>query len=301
MDNYNKTIKILYVEDEDDVREGYSRALRRVTESLFSAENGLIGLELYKEHKPDIVISDIKMPIMDGIEMTKAIKKIDEDANIVFTTAHSESAYLLEAIELHADSYLLKPVQKKSIISVVEKLTKRILLERENEELKKELSKMAYTDNLTKVYNRHKFEEIFRYELTQIKRHDYPLSIAILDIDLFKKFNDKYGHIIGDEILVMLADTMQKNIRETDVFARWGGEEFVLLFNNANLENAVKLANNFRKIIQNTQHSSAGNVTASFGLTEYKKGDTLESMLKRADIALYEAKENGRNCVRSMI
>lgn len=106
MTNYMQEVIILYVEDEDDVRDGYARALQRISKHLYTANNGLEGLELYKKVKPDIIISDIKMPKMNGLEMTKAIREIDENANVIFTTAHSESAYLLEAIELHAEGYL---------------------------------------------------------------------------------------------------------------------------------------------------------------------------------------------------
>jgi diguanylate cyclase (GGDEF)-like protein len=93
---------------------------------------------------------------------------------------------------------------------------------------------------------------------------------------------------------------IQSNTRESDLFARWGGEEFVLLFSNTNLQNALNSSENFRRIIEKLEHKSAGAVTVSFGLTEYKEGDTLESMFKRADDALYEAKNSGRNCIRSV-
>ncbi len=418
-------ISILYVEDEDDVREGYSRALTRICKNLYTASNGEDGLALYKERKPDIVISDIRMPKMDGLEMAKEIKKLDSDINIVFTTAHSESSYLLEAIELQVEGYLLKPVQKKSMINLIKKLARNITLEKENKEQKlvlqhiidsensismitniktvsfasksflhlfgvldvKELNekftttldilsdtegklnksniidsmnngenlysyinslektnriitikdvndkiksfylniskissmnflinltditeiekereetyKKAYIDGLTGVYNRNKFEEVFEYELKRSKRYKRPFSIAILDIDNFKIFNDKYGHLVGDEVLIMLAQTMKNSIRETDMFARWGGEEFTILFNNTTLENAMVSANNFKNIIENLEHKTAGKITASFGLTQLKENDTMRTIFKRADDALYKAKNSGRNCVKS--
>ena len=131
--NDKTPIKILYVEDEEDVRDGYAKALQRSCSKLIIAKDGKDGLESYKLHSPDIVVSDIKMPNMNGIEMVKEIKLIDPDANIIFTSAHSESAYLLEAIELQVEGYLLKPVEKKSLITLVKKLSKHILLQKENE------------------------------------------------------------------------------------------------------------------------------------------------------------------------
>lgn len=417
-------VTILYVEDENDVREGYSRALKRVSKELYIAENGSVGLELYKKNMPDIVISDIRMPIMNGLDMVKEIKKIDSNANVIFTTAHSESSYLLEAIELHVEGYLLKPVQKNAMVSLIKKLSRTIILEKENQEQKEMLQhiidsensiyiitntktvsfasksflkllcvvdvielnekfssildviedsttlvnkkdivnyinkggtlfkyiknldetervleikdcdgftksfyiniskindinlllnltditkiekeredthKKAYIDGLTMVYNRNKFEEVFEYEIKQSRRYGNCFSVAILDIDNFKKFNDIYGHLIGDEVLIMLAQTMKQSMRETDLFARWGGEEFVILFSNTNLENALISANKFRISIENIKHKIAGKITASFGLTELREKDTLDTIFKRADDALYLAKANGRNCVK---
>lgn len=297
MNNYSKDITILYVEDEDDVRDGYARALKRVCKNLITAEDGVVGLELYKKHSPEIIISDIKMPNMDGLEMVKAIKEVDPHANIIFTTAHSESAYLLEAIELQVDGYLLKPVQKKSLLALVDKVSKSIALEKENEQLKFELAHMAYRDGLTGIFNRNKFEEIFEYELKQIKRYKRPLCLAVLDIDHFKNFNDTFGHLIGDEVLIMLADTINENTRDTDLFARWGGEEFVILFNNTPLDIAIDKAQELRGIIEKLEHKTAGKITVSFGVTQLKDNDTLKSILDRADKALYQAKNSGRNCV----
>lgn len=147
MDNYAKEATILYVEDEDDVRDGYARSLKRICKELYTAQDGRAGLELYKAHSPDIVISDIKMPNMDGFEMVKAIKKINPHANIIFTTAHSESAYFLEAIELQVEGYLLKPVQKKTLIDIVKKLSKNVILEKENMEQKEILQHIIDSEN----------------------------------------------------------------------------------------------------------------------------------------------------------
>ena len=288
-----KNITILYVEDEDDVREGYARALKRVSSELFIASNGAEGLELYKKHHPDIIISDIKMPILDGIDMAKAIKEINEEAYIIFTSAHSESAYLLEAISLQVEGYLLKPVQKKSLLKMLQKIVTLI-------EAKEIISQRAYMDGLTGVANRNRFEEVFEKELTRSRRYKDVFSLAIVDIDNFKNFNDTFGHLIGDEVLISLAQNIQKNLRASDFFARWGGEEFIILFINTKLEDAFSSSENFRMAIEELQHPSAGKITASFGLTQYREGDTLDSMFHRADGALYKAKEHGRNCVESI-
>jgi len=157
--------------------------------------------------------------------------------------------------------------------------------------------KKAYIDGLTGVYNRNKFDELIVLEVKNAKRNKIPLSIAILDIDKFKEFNDSYGHLIGDEVLIMLAKYIQGYIRETDVFARWGGEEFVILFRGINAPQAQKVSDKIREHLSQLEHKIAGHISASFGVTELKDDDTLETMFKRCDNALYKAKENGRNRV----
>jgi len=155
----------------------------------------------------------------------------------------------------------------------------------------------AYIDGLTKVYNRNKFDEVFEKEMTVVKRYNHKLSIAIIDIDKFKDINDSYGHLIGDEVLIMIAQNINTHLRETDVFARWGGEEFVILFKETNINNAKIVSLKLKDDIEKLQHPTAGNITVSFGLTEYIKGDTQETLFKRCDDALYTAKHNGRNRV----
>lgn len=157
--------------------------------------------------------------------------------------------------------------------------------------------KKAYYDGLTGVYNRHKFDEIIDSEIRNSQRYHRPLSMALLDIDKFKNFNDIYGHLVGDEVLIMLAGHIKNSIRETDVFARWGGEEFVILFRETGILQAEIVLEKIRESVSEIEHETAGSITASFGVTEFKNNDTLERMFKRCDDALYKAKESGRNRV----
>ncbi len=158
----------------------------------------------------------------------------------------------------------------------------------------------AYTDTLTGIPNRRKFEEVFMYEKKQLKRYQHPITLAILDIDHFKNFNDDFGHLVGDEILISLSKAVEKVLRETDFFARWGGEEFVLLFKNTTIQDSLIVLEKIRVIIENMKHPRAGNITASFGVTQYRQEDTLDSLMHRADKALYIAKNDGRNCIRTI-
>ena len=167
-------------------------------------------------------------------------------------------------------------------------------------QLLRETQEKAYIDTLTQVYNRNKFDEVFEEEVHRVKRYNYKLSMAIIDIDKFKDFNDTYGHLIGDEVLVVMAETIKKSVRNTDVFARWGGEEFVLLFTHTNIHDAKIISYKLKDKIQSIEHPIAGNITISFGLTEYTEGDSVDSIFKRCDEALYRAKVNGRNRVECL-
>lgn len=156
---------------------------------------------------------------------------------------------------------------------------------------------IAYHDSLTGIYNRHKFIEVFNKELKRSDRHNHNIAFAIMDIDKFKHINDKFGHNIGDLVLKTLADVIKENIRETDCFARWGGDEFVLLLPETEQKGAIALAEKIRKAVEKKKLNFANNVTISIGVSTYKKGEALESIYSRADKALYASKEQGRNRV----
>ena len=157
--------------------------------------------------------------------------------------------------------------------------------------------KKAYTDELTDIYNRAYFEDVFNKEIIRFKQEQLPLSFIILDIDRFKKFNDTYGHQLGDEILKELSRIIKEHTRQSDIFARWGGEEFVKILPNTSLKGARQLAEHLRAIVEHHIFIDNLRVTCSFGVSEFKIYDTKESVMKKADDALYRAKTNGRNRV----
>ena len=155
---------------------------------------------------------------------------------------------------------------------------------------------LASTDSLTGLYNRYKFTELFVSSYATMTQREACMSLIMLDIDLFKQVNDTYGHDVGDKVLVQVSHAILRTLRNVDIVARWGGEEFVMLLPTANLENAKFLAEKIRKEIEDLHIDIAGSITVSLGVTEIKMGDTLENALKRADDALYLAKKSGRNC-----
>ncbi len=154
-------------------------------------------------------------------------------------------------------------------------------------------------DELTNIYNRKKFNKLLKRKINDYSQLDLDLSLVMFDIDNFKKINDEYGHSFGDKVIIEIVEIVNESIRENDIFARWGGEEFLIIIPNNNLEASVKIANRIREEIENYNFDKVETVTCSFGVVEYQKEDTINKMIKRADEALYNAKHCGRNKVRS--
>lgn len=161
-----------------------------------------------------------------------------------------------------------------------------------------ELENIATHDRLTGAWNRHQFEATLAQEIRRAERHGFPLSLIMFDIDHFKQVNDRYGHQAGDDLLAILSVYVEANIRDVDMLARWGGEEFMVILPNTGIEAGSRLAEKLRELIEHGCFGEAGRITCSFGVTQFASGDTVESITGRADSAMYEAKQAGRNCVR---
>ena len=162
----------------------------------------------------------------------------------------------------------------------------------------KELEEMALLDRLTGIANRRYIEKELSIHLSEEKRFQIPFGILFMDIDHFKKFNDTYGHDVGDQVLKYVANTLLKNSRPFDVMGRWGGEEFVGILRNVGLEQLEELGNRLRMLVESSYIASQDktlHVTISMGATLMRHDDTLESLIKRADNLLYESKSAGRN------
>lgn len=165
----------------------------------------------------------------------------------------------------------------------------------------KELKQIAITDKLTKLYNRVKLDESLLKELKRAKRYKHPFGLILVDIDNFKVVNDTYGHLVGDHVLKELSNILIHYTREIDICGRWGGEEFMIICPETNYEGISKLAELLRQKVEANDFNEAGKVTASFGIAEFKQTDSFDSVILKADKALYNAKHAGKNCVRGLL
>lgn len=168
----------------------------------------------------------------------------------------------------------------------------------ERKHYEENLLNRSITDALTGIFNRSRFDEVVQEEIERNHRYGENVTLMIFDLDFFKRVNDTYGHDVGDRVLVTVAETVKKEIRTTDIFARWGGEEFAILMPFTDGESGVRVAEKVRLSLEAVVHKDVGQVTASFGVSEYRTEETYVDWFKRVDAALFEAKHDGRNRVR---
>ena len=167
------------------------------------------------------------------------------------------------------------------------------------EESLAKLELLSNTDDLTQIYNRRKFEHKFNEEISRSKRTGLPFSLIMFDIDFFKEVNDEFGHVVGDQVLVKLTEDIATQVRLEDTFARFGGEEFVIILSNSNIEQVIEKAETLRQYVKEIVFNNDIIITLSFGVTQFKQGESSKEMFQRVDEALYEAKEAGRDSVVS--
>lgn len=309
--NILDNLTVLYVEDDDSIKKNTIVTLELLNAIIIDASNGKEGLEKYHEHinDIDIIITDLSMPIMNGLEMIEEIKKINDNIPTLITTAHQEISYLKKAIELNVTSYILKPIDIRDIITTVSKAMEPIKLREEliakNEELitlnnsledkikerTKELEKLASTDFLTGINNRRNF---FKLSSEKFENNTKNIYAVMIDIDKFKDINDRYGHNIGDEVLKLTTKTINDNLNADDVFGRLGGEEFAIVYENCDKSHLEKIEK-IRRDVENIQYEDVA-FTISLGVAKKEDFDrNIDALLSRADKALYDAKGSGRN------
>jgi diguanylate cyclase (GGDEF)-like protein len=259
---------------------------------IIIAVNGKQAIELVN-NKPDIdlILLDIEMPVMGGFEACEHLKNDPktEHIPIIFITANTDEEDEERGLELGAIDYITKPIRQSIVCARVKT---HITLKQQYDLLRS----LAVKDQLTGLYNRHYLLDVACKKISQSVRHNYDLSLLLLDIDHFKHINDTYGHPMGDKILIAVAKTLLQQCRKEDAVIRFGGEEFIVVLEHSDKENSKVKAEQIRHAIELLQPENI-KVTISIGLTQMQGDENIEKMISRADIALYKAKENGRNCV----
>jgi len=274
--------------------------LKQITGRLQELDSFIAGSQ---EHRKQAWLSGQAFGDAVKSEMQSLVKGADEAVDI--QVLKDQIQQRLEVIEEHLNGFhATESEREKAVSSDVDNLKARLVaLEEESKRLKEKVKKerlQAQTDMLTGVPNRLGYEHRMAQEFARWKRFSNPLMLVVCDVDFFKRINDDYGHSAGDKALKTIAKILSKNIRETDYLARYGGEEFVLIMPGASLETAKMLGEKLRESVEQSGFHFKGEpltITMSFGIAEFKEGDIPLKVFERADAALYEAKDTGRNKV----
>ncbi len=231
---------------------------------------------------------------------------------IVFSLGFIQQYIIFPPFYVHAHYYIIPvliaalaaffPARIESRLVSVKAELERLKKKNSKNEIKKieQSSKMAEKakyDSLTGAMTKGSFNEIVGFKIMEAKHFDTPLSLIVFDIDHFKKINDSYGHLVGDQVLTEISSLVKSNLRKSEIFVRWGGEEFIVLLPDTTLYNAVMVAEKLKINIGQHRFKNVGRVTCSFGVAQLRREDTIESFIGRADKALYLAKQSGRDRV----
>jgi two-component system cell cycle response regulator len=303
----NKKTCILVVAAQEDVREILQEAMVMAGYQCMTAANGSEALDRLSENTIDVVITDVKIPSMDGLELTTQIRKM-YDADVIVMAGFSDDCTFEDIIAKGASELLFKPVNISELYTRIKRVLreKTIILERntaiqklrESEQYYQELST---TDGLTKIFNTRQFYSNLRTEIERSRRYNHPLTVLMFDIDDFKRYNDTYGHLEGDKVLVRFAEIIKDCLRQSDTAYRYGGEEFSVILPVTAGEQGVSAAERVRTMLRTEvfmpRSGSKVRVTVSIGAAEYLKDEDMMVFLRRADQNLYKAKAAGKDQV----
>jgi diguanylate cyclase (GGDEF)-like protein len=276
------------------------------------AYDGPSALKTARDGNPDLVLMDVEMPGLGGVEVCRILKSSQKQFGfipVILMTARG-AAGRVEGLELGADDYLVKPIEAAELRARVKSMLRLKLsndrLQEANirlAELNGRLEELSQTDSLTGLHNRYFFDQRFEYEFSRARRYRSPVAVVMMDIDHFKVVNDTHGHPFGDLVLRGVAKAVEREVRDVDTLARYGGEELVAILPETPHAEAAVVAERLRRSVEAARFEIAGQrvaVTISLGVALYPSSvvETGQQLLKNADQALYQAKESGRNRVQ---
>lgn len=282
-------VKILIVNDAANCN-ALRLLLIKVGYKVWTASSNEKGLELAGSVPFDLVLTELRMPGVDGIEMLRKVKDIDPSICVIIIGTYPSKENAVTAIQEGAFDYLTRPFNIEELKIILKRAVERHFLMKEAGQ-KDYYQKLSILDGLTEVYNHRYFDEIFPRAIASAERYAQPLSLLILDIDDFKKYNDTFGHPEGDKLLKEFAQIFVKSVRFVDMVFRYGGEEFVILLSQTAKSGAVEVA---KRIINSVKPNLP--TTVSIGICSFPNdGLSKDEIVAKADQALYEAKHQGKN------
>lgn len=312
--------RVLVVDDDMAIRSMVGEVLTDEGYDVTQAASAEEALQAFRRGGYGLVITDIRMGGMSGVELLKEIKAIDPVVHVIIMTSYASIDSAIAVLKAGAYDYLIKPFEdlelvisaaKRAMQSVRLIMEKEVLvqtLKQKNAELERaneRLKEIAVRDGLTGLFNHRYFQEILAKEVSRAARHERDLSLLFLDVDDFKKYNDTYGHQIGDTLLKQLSQIIMGAMREGDLVARYGGEEFVVILPETDKVYAIQVAEKLLKLVEDhpfrgEESQPTGKVTISLGVSSWGEDcRTAANLIQSADQALYLAKGDGKNCIRT--
>jgi diguanylate cyclase (GGDEF)-like protein len=304
-----KRVHALIVESDEQVYQALMDTLQEAGFFTDGAANGKEAINMVKEFFYNIAVVEVDLPDMKGLDFLKVVKGIHPDTSVIFVTGNPSLENSVDALNAGASAYLMKPVQIEQMMQHIREVLERQKSIMETRELlfaerkKREFYQyLSIRDGLTDLYNHRHFHELLNQEMAPAVRYNHPLTLLMIDIDNFKKFNDSYGHPAGDQALQQIARLFRENCRRVDHVCRYGGEEFAIITPETNGKNAVHLAkrllNRVRKTkIQIYDSTIEEKLTLSIGLASYPvDANDKEELIIKADQNLLQAKKEGKDC-----
>jgi two-component system, cell cycle response regulator len=297
--------RILVVDDNPDNLEIISTRLRFRGYEVEVAAHGKDALDFVDRAPPDLILLDVMLPDIDGYEIARRIKNDDRlpFIPIILVTARDSTQDKVAGLDAGADDYLPKPINFPELEARVRSMLRIKRLQDELEEKNRELERISISDGLTGLFNHRHIHGLLHEEFERVNRTDDPLTVAMLDLDHFKRINDTYGHQAGDRVLQELAGILRSNAREIDKLGRYGGEEFLVILPETELDDGAVFLERVRSDVESSGFDLDGpeplRVTISAGVATHPAPGVRDpdGLIKRADRALYAAKADGRNRV----
>lgn len=291
--------KVLIVDDEPDTLEIIQVLLQVEGYDAVTVSTGEEGVKKAKQENPEVILMDINLPGIDGNEALRMIRENNPLQCVIMLTAYATVDNAIQALKEGATDFVKKPFENEHLIHIVNQALEksRSLLERKK--LEEEVRRLSITDDLTGLYNHRHFFKTLDAELVRMKRQNTTLSLLMFDLDHFKRFNDLYGHLEGDQVLRKVGEIIRNSIRSNvDSGYRYGGDEFATLLIGASLDQTLAIAERIRSSIE---QEGFQDITVSIGMCTFQDRFTLERFVKAADDAMYVAKNAGGNRIYTNI
>ena len=294
---------ILVVDDEADIKDSIHEFIQKSGYNSLTATTAEEALELLKSNCVSVIITDIVLPGKDGLYLTDLVKK-EYDVDVIVMTAYINDYSYEEIINMGASDLVFKPFHFEELLLRLKRVLRERQFAKERIRMLGKLQKLAITDGLTKLYNSRHFYNQLEVEIGRFNRYNHSLSLLLLDLDDFKVYNDSYGHLEGDKVLVRISQIIKSCLRKIDSAYRYGGDEFTVILPETNGQKARNVAQRIRTAVElesfYPEPGKAVSITVSVGVTEYFKNEKLSTFIQKADQAMYNAKADGGNRIISL-